>query len=156
MISSFIDNRVNERDWQRGGGGRGLFIHNLYICYVKVGKLGFCERGFSNLIALKIYIFMRSDLIKTKVMDSFIIRVNEGDRKLPFAGNQATYPYRIYFISIISSVCLCLIVSVIFHYSYVLTRFSDSFTLDSATDLEFISEFIETRHFKAPPIAHAQ
>ena len=52
-----------------GGGGRGLFIHNLYICYVKVGKLGFCERGFSNLIALKIYIFMRGDLIKTKVMD---------------------------------------------------------------------------------------
>ena len=52
-----------------GGGRRGLFIHNLYICYVKVGKLGFFERGFSNLIALKIYIFMRGDLIKTKVID---------------------------------------------------------------------------------------
>ena len=51
------------------GGGWGLFIHNLYICYVKVGKLGFCESGFSNLLALKIYIFMRGDLIKTKVMD---------------------------------------------------------------------------------------
>ena len=49
-----------------GGGGRGLFIHNLYVCYVKVGKLGFCERGFSNLLALKIYIFTRGDLIKTK------------------------------------------------------------------------------------------
>ena len=52
-----------------GGGGRGLFIHNLYVCYVKFGKLGFCERGFSNLIALKNYIFMRGDLIKTKVME---------------------------------------------------------------------------------------
>ena len=39
------------------------------MCYVKVCKLGFCEHGFSNLLALKIYIFMRSDLIKTKVMD---------------------------------------------------------------------------------------
>ena len=35
----------------------------------KVGKLGFCEHVFSNLFALKIYIFMRGDLIKTKVMD---------------------------------------------------------------------------------------
>ena len=52
-----------------GGGRRGLFIHNLYICYVKVGKLGFCVGGFSNLVALKIYIFMRGDLIRTKVMD---------------------------------------------------------------------------------------
>ena len=30
-------------------------------------------------------------------------RVNEGDRKLPFAGNQATYPYRIYFTLIMST-----------------------------------------------------
>ena len=53
-----------------GGGGWGLLIHNLYIyiCYVKVGKLGFCERGFSNLLALKMCIFMRGDLIKAKVM----------------------------------------------------------------------------------------
>ena len=63
-----IDIRVNERDWQLGGG-RGLFIYNLYMCYVKVGKLGFCECIFSNLLALKIYIFMRGNLIKTKVMD---------------------------------------------------------------------------------------
>ena len=30
-------------------------------------------------------------------------RVNEGDRKLPFAGNQATYPYRIYFTLIMNT-----------------------------------------------------
>ena len=48
----------------------GAYLYTIYIlCYVKVGKLGFCERGFSNLLALKIYIFMRGDLIKTKVMD---------------------------------------------------------------------------------------
>ena len=48
----------------------GAYLYTIYIlCYVKVGKLGFCERGFSNLLALKIYIVMRGDLIKTKVMD---------------------------------------------------------------------------------------
>ena len=34
-----------------------------------VCKSWFRERGFSNLLALKICIFMRGDLIKTKVMD---------------------------------------------------------------------------------------
>ena len=34
IIDGCIDNRVNERDWQRGGG-RGLFIHNLYIMLCK-------------------------------------------------------------------------------------------------------------------------
>ena len=31
VIDGCIDNRVNERDWQRGGGGggRSLFIHNV-------------------------------------------------------------------------------------------------------------------------------
>ena len=38
----------------------GAYLYIIYICYVKVGKLGFC---------VKIYIFMRGDLIKTKVMD---------------------------------------------------------------------------------------
>ena len=47
----------------------GAYLYTIYICYGKVGKLGFCECGFSNLLALKIYIFMRGDLIKTKVMD---------------------------------------------------------------------------------------
>ena len=36
-----------------GGGGRGQIIHNLYICFVKVGKLKFHELDFSNLLALK-------------------------------------------------------------------------------------------------------
>ena len=39
------------------------------MSYIKVGKLGFCEHVSSNLFALKIYIFMRGDLIKTKVME---------------------------------------------------------------------------------------
>ena len=43
----------------------GLIIHNLYICYIKVGKLVFHEWDFSNSLALKIYISMRGDLIKT-------------------------------------------------------------------------------------------
>ena len=47
----------------------GAYLYTIYICYGKVGKLGFCEHSFSNLLALKIYIFMRGDLIKTKVMD---------------------------------------------------------------------------------------
>ena len=53
------------------GGGGGAYLYTIYIiiCYVKVGNLGFCNRGFSNLLALKIYIFMTGDLIKTKVMD---------------------------------------------------------------------------------------
>ena len=42
------------------GGGRGLFIHNLYICYVKAGKLGFCEHGFSNCACFKnLYLYER-------------------------------------------------------------------------------------------------
>ena len=52
-----------------GNGGGGRAIHNLYICYVKFDELEFCEHVFSNVLALKIYIFMRGDLIKTKVMD---------------------------------------------------------------------------------------
>ena len=43
-----------------GGGGRGLFIHNLYKRYVKVGKLGFFERGFSNCACFKnLYLYER-------------------------------------------------------------------------------------------------
>ena len=65
-----MDNRANERDWQRGVVG-GAYLYTIYIiiCYVKVGKLGFCECGFSNLLALKIYFFMTDHLIKTKVLD---------------------------------------------------------------------------------------
>ena len=54
IIDGYIDNRVNERDWQRGGGGwwaEPIYTQFIYICYVKVGKLGFCECSFSNLIA---------------------------------------------------------------------------------------------------------
>ena len=68
IIDGCIDNRINERDWQRGWVGP-IYTQFIYIYYVKVGKLGFCECGFSNLLALKIYILMRGDLIKTKVMD---------------------------------------------------------------------------------------
>ena len=44
-----------------------IYTQFIYICYVKVGKLGFCESVFSNLLALKIYIFMRGDLMKTSM-----------------------------------------------------------------------------------------
>ena len=46
-----------------GNGGVGSWagpIYTQFICYVKFGKLGFCECGFSNLLALKtLYLYER-------------------------------------------------------------------------------------------------
>ena len=60
IIDGCIDNRVNERDWQRGVVGRA-YLYTIYIsCYVKVGKLGFCEHGFSNCACFKnLYLYER-------------------------------------------------------------------------------------------------
>ena len=60
IIDGCIDNRVNERDWQRGVVG-GAYLYTIYIlCYVKVGKLGFCEHGFSNCACFKnLYLYER-------------------------------------------------------------------------------------------------